>query len=385
MNTVTWLTRLIAYNTTSRYSNLALIEDIADFLSHHGLQPWLAHDATGQKANLFVTLPAADGTTAGGLIFSGHTDVVPVDGQDWQSDPFHAVIRDDKLYGRGAADMKGFIAAVLAAIPRMKAAKLARPLHIALSYDEEIGCLGAPVMIDALQQRGLSPEYCIVGEPTSMQMVVAHKGIHTFTCRVHGKAAHSSLTPQGVNAIEYAAQLILFIQQLGQRLQHDYAQDAAFDVPFSTLSVNTIQGGIASNIVPQLCEFGFDYRNLPHMQPADVIEPIQRYIREVLEPQMRAVDANCGIELHHHAAVPAMPEADAQALLQLVAQLVDNHTRHKVAYATEGGQFKQAGIHTVICGPGSIEQAHRANEFVSLTQLARCDDFLNKMIAAQTR
>ena len=384
MNTVTWLTRLIAHDTTSRYSNLALIEDIADFLSHHGLQPWLAHDATGQKANLFVTLPAADGTTAGGLIFSGHTDVVPVDGQDWQSNPFHAVIRDDKLYGRGAADMKGFIAAVLAAIPHMKAAKLARPLHIALSYDEEIGCLGAPVMIDALQQRGLSPEYCIVGEPTSMQMVVAHKGIHTFTCRVHGKAAHSSLTPQGVNAIEYAAQLILFIQQLGQRLQHDYAQDAAFDVPFSTLSVNTIQGGIASNIVPQLCEFGFDYRNLPHMQPADVIEPIQRYIREVLEPQMRAVDANCGIELHHHAAVPAMPEADAQALLQLVAQLVDNHTRHKVAYATEGGQFKQAGIHTVICGPGSIEQAHRANEFVSLAQLARCDDFLNKMIAAQT-
>ena len=385
MNTVTWLTRLIAHDTTSRYSNLALIEDIADFLSHHSLQPWLAHDATGQKANLFVTLPAADGTTAGGLIFSGHTDVVPVDGQDWQSNPFHAVIRDDKLYGRGAADMKGFIAAVLAAIPHMKAAKLARPLHIALSYDEEIGCLGAPVMIDALQQRGLSPEYCIVGEPTSMQMVVAHKGIHTFTCRVHGKAAHSSLTPQGVNAIEYAAQLILFIQQLGQRLQHDYAQDAAFDVPFSTLSVNTIQGGIASNIVPQLCEFGFDYRNLPHMQPADVIEPIQRYIREVLEPQMRAVDANCGIELHHHAAVPAMPEADAQALLQLVAQLVDNHTRHKVAYATEGGQFKQAGIHTVICGPGSIEQAHRANEFVSLAQLARCDDFLNKMIAAQTR
>ena len=385
MNTVTWLTRLIAHDTTSRYSNLALIEDIADFLSHHGLQPWLAHDATGQKANLFVTLPAADGTTAGGLIFSGHTDVVPVDGQDWQSNPFHAVIRDDKLYGRGAADMKGFIAAVLAAIPHMKAAKLARPLHIALSYDEEIGCLGAPVMIDALQQRGLSPEYCIVGEPTSMQMVVAHKGIHTFTCRVHGKAAHSSLTPQGVNAIEYAAQLILFIQQLGQRLQHDYAQDAAFDVPFSTLSVNTIQGGIASNIVPQLCEFGFDYRNLPHMQPADVIEPIQRYIREVLEPQMRAVDANCGIELHHHAAVPAMPEADAQALLQLVAQLVDNHTRHKVAYATEGGQFKQAGIHTVICGPGNIEQAHRANEFVSLAQLARCDDFLNKMIAAQTR
>ena len=385
MNTVTWLTRLIAHDTTSRYSNLALIEDIADFLSHHGLQPWLAHDATGQKANLFVTLPAADGTTAGGLIFSGHTDVVPVDGQDWQSNPFHAVIRDDKLYGRGAADMKGFIAAVLAAIPHMKAAKLARPLHIALSYDEEIGCLGAPVMIDALQQRGLSPEYCIVGEPTSMQMVVAHKGIHTFTCRVHGKAAHSSLTPQGVNAIEYAAQLILFIQQLGQRLQHDYAQDAAFDVPFSTLSVNTIQGGIASNIVPQLCEFGFDYRNLPHMQPADVIEPIQRYIREVLEPQMRAVDANCGIELHHHAAVPAMPEADAQALLQLVAQLVDNHTRHKVAYATEGAQFKQAGIHTVICGPRNIQQAHRANEFVSLAQLARCDDFLNKMIAAQTR
>ena len=310
---------------------------------------------------------------------------MPVDGQDWQSDPFHALIRHDRLYGRGAADMKGFIAAVLAAVPAMRTAKLLRPLHIALSYDEEIGCLGAPVMIDALQQRGLTPEYCIVGEPTSMQMVVAHKGIHTFTCRVHGKAVHSSLTPQGVNAIEYAAQLIGFIQQLGQRLQQDYAQDAAFDVPFSTLSVNTIQGGIASNIVPQLCEFGFDYRNLPHMQPSDVIEPIKRYIQEVLEPQMHLIDANSGIELQHHAAVPAMPEADASALLKLVSQLVGSDAYHKVAYATEGGQFKQAGIHTVICGPSSIEQAHRANEFVSLNQLARCDDFLQKMILAQTR
>ena len=385
MNTLTWLTRLIAHDTTSRYSNLALINEVADFLNHQGLQPWLAHDASGQKANLFVTLPAANGSTAGGLIFSGHTDVVPVDGQDWQTSPFCATVRDGLVYGRGAADMKGFIAAVLAAVPQMKAAKLTRPLHIALSYDEEIGCLGAPVMIDALQQRGLTPEYCIVGEPTLMQMVVAHKGIHTFTCRVQGKAAHSSLTPQGVNAIEYAAQLIGFIQQLAQRLQHDYAQDAAFDVPFSTLSVNTIQGGIASNIVPQLCEFGFDYRNLPHMQPSDVIEPIQHYINSVLLPQMHAVDTQCGIELHHHAAVPAMPATEAAALWQLIGQLVGSHQRHKVAYATEGGQFTQTGIATVICGPGSIEQAHRANEFVTLAQLARCDDFLNQMILAQTR
>ena len=384
MNTINRLSRLIAFDTTSRHSNLALIHDCADYLESLGLKPWLSHNADQSKANLFATIAAADGNTEGGLILSGHTDVVPTDGQAWQSDPYRADIREGRLYGRGSTDMKGFIAAVLAAAPAMVQAELKRPLHIALSYDEEIGCLGAPVMIAELQKRGLTPEHCIVGEPTSMRMVVAHKGIHTFRCAVHGKAAHSSLTPQGVNAIEYAAKLIVFINELAGRLKARYDTDPDYDVPFSTLSVNTIAGGIAGNIVPQLCEFEFDYRNLPHMSPADITAPIEAHIREVLQPQMQAVDAACRIDMRHGENVPAMPEAEAALLHDLITQLVEDSSRLKVAYATEGGQFQQAGIATVICGPGNIEQAHKADEFVELSQLARCDAFLHKLIAAQS-
>ena len=384
MNTINRLSRLIAFDTTSRHSNLALIHDCADYLESLGLKPWLSHNADQSKANLFATIAAADGSTEGGLILSGHTDVVPTDGQAWQSDPYRADIREGRLYGRGSADMKGFIAAVLAAAPAMVQAELKRPLHIALSYDEEIGCLGAPVMIAELQKRGLTPEHCIVGEPTSMRMVVAHKGIHTFRCAVHGKAAHSSLTPQGVNAIEYAAKLIVFINELAGRLKARYDTDPDYDVPFSTLSVNTIAGGIAGNIVPQLCEFEFDYRNLPHMSPADITAPIEAHIREVLQPQMQAVDAACRIDMRHGENVPAMPEAEAALLHDLITQLVQDSSRLKVAYATEGGQFQQAGIATVICGPGNIEQAHKADEFVELSQLARCDAFLHKLITAQS-
>ena len=384
MNTINRLSRLIAIDTTSRHSNLALIHDCADYLESLGLKPWLSHNADQSKANLFATIAAANGSTEGGLMLSGHTDVVPTDGQTWQSDPYRADIREGRLYGRGSADMKGFIAAVLAAAPAMVQAELKRPLHIALSYDEEIGCLGAPVMIAELQKRGLTPEHCIVGEPTSMRMVVAHKGIHTFHCAVHGKAAHSSLTPQGVNAIEYAAKLIVFINELAGRLKARHDTDPDYDVPFSTLSVNTIAGGIAGNIVPQLCEFEFDYRNLPHMSPADITAPIEAHIREVLQPQMQAVDAACRIDMRHGENVPAMPEAEAALLHDLITQLVEDSSRLKVAYATEGGQFQQAGIATVICGPGNIEQAHKADEFVELSQLARCDAFLHKLIAAQS-
>ena len=384
MNTINRLSRLIAFDTTTRHSNLALIHDCADYLESLGLKPWLSHNADQSKANLFATIAAANGSTEGGLILSGHTDVVPTDGQTWQSDPYRADIREGRLYGRGSADMKGFIAAVLAAAPAMVQAELKRPLHIALSYDEEIGCLGAPVMIAELQKRGLTPEHCIVGEPTSMRMVVAHKGIHTFRCAVHGKAAHSSLTPQGVNAIEYAAKLIVFINELAGRLKARYDTDPDYDVPFSTLSVNTIAGGIAGNIVPQLCEFEFDYRNLPHMSPADITAPIEAHIREVLQPQMQAVDAACRIDMRHGENVPAMPEAEAALLHDLITQLVEDSSRLKVAYATEGGQFQQAGIATVICGPGNIEQAHKADEFVELSQLARCDAFLHKLITAQS-
>lgn len=384
MDTLDWLRQLIAFDTTSRQSNLALINHVASYLESRKLSPWLAHNVSGDKANLFVTIAASDGSTSGGLVFSGHTDVVPVDGQDWLSDPFVADVRDGCVYGRGSSDMKGFIASVLAAVPAMQAARLKRPLHIALSFDEEIGCLGAPIMLAELEKRGLQPQSCIVGEPTSMQMVVAHKGIHTFCCEVHGKNAHSSLTPNGVNAIEYAARLIVFINQLAQQLQQRADLDHAFDVPFATVSTGLIRGGTAINIVPDYCAFEFDYRNLPHMTVEELIKPVEHYITTELLPAMRAVAPEATIKLTHNVQVPALNDVDNQQLYALINQLVDTDQRAKVAYVTEGGQFQNSGISTVVCGPGSITVAHKANEYIELEQLNRCDHFLHRLIQAQS-
>lgn len=385
LDSVAWLKRLIAFDTVSRHSNLALIRDVEDYCRQLGLTPYLTFDDSNSKANLFVTVPAGkqQQQLSGGIVLSGHTDVVPVDGQDWTSDPFFAEIRGDKLYGRGACDMKGFIACALAMLPQAvslsQAGKLTRPLHLALSFDEEVGCLGAPLLLEDVAKRGINPDYCIVGEPTLMTMVSAHKGISVYRCRVHGKSVHSSLTPKGVNAISYASRLIAFVDALAEQLTQRTDNDPQFDVPFSTLSVGTIQGGTATNIVPNLCEFTFDYRNLPHMTHADILAPIQAQIK-TLETQMQSIDPNTAIELLQEENVPAMTDSDSEALQTLVAGLVQDKQVHKVAYATEGGQFTNAGIPTIICGPGSIEQAHKADEFVTLEQLARCDEFLNKLL-----
>jgi acetylornithine deacetylase len=333
---------------------------------------------------LFVTIPASGGQTNGGVVLSGHTDVVPVDGQEWVSDPFVADLRNNCLYGRGSSDMKGFIACVLAAVPSIQSAKLTKPLHIALSYDEEIGCLGAPVMLTELAKRNLQPQYCIVGEPTSMQMVIAHKGINTFCCEVHGKNAHSSLTPQGVNAIEYAAKLIVFINQLAQQLQSRADLDHAFDVPFATVSTGMIRGGTAINIVPEYCAFEFDYRNLPHMTVAELIQPIEDYIKREILPAMQTIAPEANVKLTHNVQVPALNDVDNEQLHELIVHLVDDKHRAKVAYATEGGQFQNSGINTVVCGPGSISVAHKANEYIELEQLGRCDRFLHELIKSQS-
>ena len=384
-DSIDWLTRLIAFDTVSRHSNLALIEDVQAYCEQLGLTIDLTFNDVKNKANLFVTVPA--GTSADdvnhGLVLSGHTDVVPVDGQDWTSEPFTATIRGDKLYGRGACDMKGFIACALTLLPQVvklsNAGKLRRPLHLALSFDEEVGCLGAPLILADLKARGITPDYCIVGEPTNMAMVVAHKGIAVYRCRVHGKSAHSSLTKQGVNAISYASRLIGYVDELAEEISYRSDNDAMFDVPYSTLSVGTIKGGTATNIVPNLCEFTFDYRNLPHMTQDDILVPIQAKVAE-LNAQMQARAADTGIELLQEESVPAMTDSDSAELQALIAALTGDDTRHKVAYATEGGQFTNAGIPTIICGPGSIEQAHKADEYVALSEMTRCDEFLQKLL-----
>lgn len=385
MNTIEWLRRLIAYDTTSHLSNLALVDGVANYLLSHGLEPWVTKNEDYSKANLFATIPAENGSIQGGLVLSGHTDVVPAEPETWLSPPFRAEIREGRLFGRGAADMKGFIASVLAAVPAMKNARLRYPLHIALSYDEEVGCLGIPALLDEIRRRGLRPQYCIVGEPTMMQAVTAHKGIHVFRCRLHGRPAHSSLPEQGVNAVEYAARLIGFIRSLSENFKHPPYTDAGFSVPYSSISVNTIRGGSVGNIVPPVCEFHFDYRNLPHMCVLDIINPLSEYIRRVLEPQMQQTDPRALIEIEEQVGVPAMPAAAGHGLLPLVNSLGIPTAGKNVSYTTEGGLFSQAGIPALICGPGSIEQAHRPNEFIELDQLAQCDAFLMRLIKAFSR
>lgn len=384
-DSIDWLTRLIAFDTVSRHSNLALIDDVKAYCEQLGLTVDLTFNDAKNKANLFVTVPAGKDADEinHGLVLSGHTDVVPVDGQDWTSEPFTATIRGDKLYGRGACDMKGFIACALKLLPQAvklsNAGQLRRPLHLALSFDEEVGCLGAPLLLSDLKARGITPDHCIVGEPTNMAMVVAHKGIAVYRCRVHGKSAHSSLTAQGVNAISYASRLIGYVDELAQEISHRSDNDGLFDVPYSTLSVGTIQGGTATNIVPNLCEFTFDYRNLPHMTQDDILAPIAAKVAE-LSTQMQARAADTGIELLQEESVPAMTDNDSAELQALIIALTGDDTRHKVAYATEGGQFTNSGIPTIICGPGSIEQAHKADEYVALSEMVRCDEFLQKLL-----
>ncbi|MGB6925426.1 acetylornithine deacetylase [Psychrobacter sp.] len=384
-----WLTRLIGFDTVSRHSNLALIEDVQAYCEQLGLTVDLTFNDAKNKANLFVTVPAGENADQlnHGLVLSGHTDVVPVDGQDWTSDPFIATIHGDKLYGRGACDMKGFIACALTVLPQAvqlsNSGQLRRPLHLALSFDEEVGCLGAPLILADLKARGITPDYCIVGEPTNMAMVVAHKGIAVYRCRVHGKSAHSSLIAQGVNAISYASRLVGYVDTLAEELSTRDDNDALFTVPYSTLSVGTIHGGTATNIVPNLCEFTFDYRNLPHMTQDDILAPIQAKVAE-LNAQMQARAPETGIELMQEESVPAMTDDDSAELQLLIAALTGDDERHKVAYATEGGQFTNAGIPTIICGPGSIEQAHKADEYVELSEIERCDAFLKKLLDSCT-
>jgi acetylornithine deacetylase len=372
--------RLIAFKTVSRDSNLGLIEWARDYLQGLGAKTRLTHDAAGKKANLFATLGDSNKP---GLILSGHTDVVPVDGQDWDTDPFTASERDGRLYARGSADMKGFIGIILAQAPKFVAAlndkQLDAPLHYALSYDEEVGCLGVRGLIRDLEEQGIMAAGCVVGEPTSMQPIIAHKGTHRFRCAVHGREAHSSYVTHGVNAIEYAARLIVFIRQLADRLAQLEQRDYGFTVPYSTISTGLIQGGIAANVVPKDCVFQFDLRTLPQAQPDALYQEIRRYA-EVLAAEMRGIDANAGIDLQWVSQTVGLAAAESDAIVQWAMQLSKNPTAGKVSYGTEAGLFQKMGVPTVICGPGDIAEAHRPNEFVALDQLAQCESFMDRIL-----
>jgi acetylornithine deacetylase len=372
--------RLISFNTVSRESNLGLIEWVRDYLQGFGAKTRLTHDATGRKANLFATLGDSNKP---GLILSGHTDVVPVDGQNWDSDPFVAVERDGRLYARGSADMKGFIGIALTQAPKFVAAlnenRLDAPLHYALSYDEEVGCLGVRGLIRDLEENSIRPAGCVVGEPTSMQPIIAHKGTHRFRCSVHGREAHSSYVTHGVNAIEYAARLVVFIRQIADRLAQIEQRDYGFTVPYSTLSTGLIQGGIAANVVPKDCVFHFDMRTLPQASPDALYQEIRTYA-QALAAEMRLIDANAGIDLQWMSQTVGLAASETDAIVQWAMRLSRNPTVGKVSYGTEAGLFQKMGVPTVICGPGDIAEAHRPNEFVALDQLAQCESFMDRIL-----
>ena len=382
MNSVEWLSHLIAFDTTSRNSNMHLIEEVEAWFKQHKIDSRLVRSPTENKANLFATIPAANGQTTGGLILSGHTDVVPVDGQAWDINPFLAIEKDNRIYGRGACDMKGFIAVALSLVPDIQKMKLAKPIHFALSYDEEIGCRGAPYMIDALLREGVQAEACIVGEPTDMFPVVAHKGIQVFRCHLQGLAAHSSLTPHACNAIEHAAELICYLRSLADEMKEIGPFDHDFDVPHTTLSTNMIQGGIAHNTIPADCELFFEFRNLPAVSPADINYQINQFIKHKLEPKMQLEYAKASVALDQIATAPGFESSMNANIVSIARELLEDQSNHKVAYATEAGLFQNAHIPTIVCGPGNIEQAHRANEYVEIAQLKKCEAFLREMVVA---
>jgi acetylornithine deacetylase len=372
--------QLIAFRTVSRDSNLGLIEWARDYLQGHGAKTRLTYDGTGKKANLFATLGDSNKP---GLILSGHTDVVPVDGQAWETDPFVATERNGRLYARGSADMKGFIGIALAQAPQFVAAlndnRLDVPLHYSLSYDEEVGCLGVRGLIRDLEENGIRPAGCIVGEPTSMQPIIAHKGMHRFHCSVRGREAHSSYVTHGVNAIEYAARLVVFIRQVADRLAQYEQKDYGFTVPYTTLSTGLIRGGIATNVIPSACEFHFDMRTLPQASADAIYQEIRAYAATV-EREMQTVDPLSGIDLVWDSQTVGLAASETDAIVQWVMRLAGKTSIGKVSYGTEAGLFQKMGVPSVICGPGDISEAHRPNEFVALEQLTQCENFMNRIL-----
>ncbi|MEC5191476.1 MULTISPECIES: acetylornithine deacetylase [unclassified Arthrobacter] len=375
-----WSKKLITFDTTSRNSNLAMISSMAEELTAHGITPVIVPSPDGNKANLFATIPARDGSVTGGIMLAGHTDVVPVDGQDWDSDPFTPEIRDGRLYGRGTTDMKAFSGAILALLPEFLSCPLAEPLHFAWTYDEEVGCHGAVVLLDELAARGIRPRLCFVGEPTSMHPVSAHKSSQLYRVSVSGIAAHSAMTSTGVNAIEYAARSIAFIRSLADEHRLSGPFDATFVVPYTTANVGVVSGGAAVNTVAERCDFEFEFRTIPGDDPEAVVARIEDNLAE-LRAAIQQENPAADIRMVPLGKVPGLSPESPRAALELAQRLTGHAVEETVVYATEAGLFQRAGIDTVVCGPGNMDQGHTANEYIELTQIAACEHFLQALAA----
>jgi acetylornithine deacetylase len=370
------LARLVAFDTTSAKSNLALIGWVADYLDRRGIAVTLTHDDAGEKANLFATIGPVE---RGGVMLSGHTDVVPVAGQDWESEPFALTRRGDRLFGRGSADMKGFIAASLAALPEFLAHPLATPIHFAFSYDEEVGCFGAPRLIEKLPEGAARPKLVIIGEPTLMRVVTAQKGCTVFATTVTGLETHSSATHRGVNAIVAAGEIIAALERLAEEHRAAPRPESGFEPPYTTFSVGTIGGGTAQNIVPRSCRFTWEYRLVPWDDGAAIERRIAEFIEGDLLPRLRRVHPGAAVTTERLADVPALAPAHHSPAEELARRLTGDNSTGAIAFATEAGLFQRAAIPAVVCGPGSIAQAHQPNEYIDIAQIDAAMDFMRRL------
>ncbi len=374
---IVMLEKLVAFDTVSRNSNLAFIGFIQELLKAHGVESRLVYNEEKTKANLLATVGP---NVAGGIVLSGHTDVVPIDGQDWHTDPFSVVAKDGRLYGRGTADMKCFLAIALAALDDMKAAPLKTPLHFAFSYDEEVGCAGVPSLIRLLNKELPAPRAVIVGEPTDMKVVSAHKGITGVRTIVTGHESHSSQTHRGVSAVMIAAELIQYLRGMSEESAAKGPHNGLFEPSHTTLTVNVINGGTAINIMAGSCEFQWDVRALPEDDPDRYIRRFTEHCAREVLPRMRAIAPSCNIETIPRAGTPALkPERESEAE-QLCRMLTGDNVTRAVAFAAEAGQFQQTGLSTVICGPGSISQAHQPNEYIEISQVEAGTTFMLDLI-----
>ena len=374
---------LVRMNTVSQNSNLELIHFIRDHLARLAVKSRLNFNDSKTKANLFATL--GEGKPAG-IILSGHTDTVPWDGQDWSMDPLSALVKDGpegpSLYGRGSADMKAFIGIAVSHAEQFLNSEAPFAIHLAFSYDEEVGCFGVKELIADLRDANIQPLACIVGEPTSMVPAIAHKGVYRYKCCVRGKEAHSSLTPHSVNAIEMAARVVGRLRDMGEGFEREEPRFEGFDVPFSTTSVGQFHGGIADNVVPRDAEFRYEFRDLPTADARAMQAQVEAYARS-LEPAMQAVAPDTGFRFETICEIPSFLGSEQDAVTQLALRLAREREVTQVAFGTEAGLFKQAGIPTVVCGPGSIQQAHQPDEYVSLEQLGRCQAFMEGLARAE--
>jgi acetylornithine deacetylase len=376
LSTAELLARLVGFDTTSRNSNLALIGFVRDYLDGHGVPYRVSTDTDGGKANLHAIIGPQE---QGGIALSGHVDTVPVDGQAWSADPF-ALRRDGgRLYARGACDMKGFVAAFLAAVPALQARRLPKPLHLFITYDEEIGCAGAERLIEDMAASGLKPALCIVGEPSGMQPILAHKGKLNLQVRVRGKPGHSSQPDKGVNAVHAAAEAIAYVATEARRFASEGPFEDGFDPPHTTIHVGTVQGGTILNIIPERAEFVMEWRNIPADDCQREMERLRAHVARTIEPAMHAVSADTGFSYEMLVNMPGMSLTPEHALATLVKQLTGSNSTGKVSYGTEAGFYQEAGIPTIVCGPGHIAQAHQPDEWIAESELAACDAFIRKL------